>query len=113
MAAGLLLFAVLAHFIHRHHDVSRILFKTKGGPVVFDHRLHTDKDGPGLECGQCHHNDQQDAAQRPERNCRKCHYNNKDIRSKVCTEEAVHKRCIGKQCADCHGVEDCTLCHKK
>ena len=38
-----------------HEEPFRILYKTKGGPVVFDHKAHSGPDGFTPDCEGCHH----------------------------------------------------------
>jgi hypothetical protein len=91
----------------------RMVYKTKGGAVILDHRFHSSEEGAGLECSECHHNYDPDDQEGSEMNCRKCHFEDKDIAEEACAEAPVHKRCIGKNCVDCHGAEECGLCHKQ
>ena len=90
-------------------DMIRLVFKTKGGPVVMDHRFHADEE-EGHECGECHHTYDPDDPE-SELTCRKCHFDDPDIAQEACAEAPVHKRCVGKKCVDCHGADDCGYCH--
>ncbi len=44
-------------------------------------------------------------------NCRACHYDQEY--AEICEDESIHKRCIGKNCIDCHvkGSVSCEFCH--
>ena len=105
----LVVIAILGYSIDRKKEPIRVAFETKGGGVIFDHKLHVSlKD---TNCEECHHNYEPDSKDPSEMNCRKCHYNSEF--AEACEDEAVHKRCIGKNCVDCH-VKDsagCDFCH--
>jgi hypothetical protein len=90
----------------------RVVFITKGGPVVFEHLEHTSPDGYELECESCHHNysTEETKNENTSMNCRECHYSKK--LKTVCEDADVHKRCIGENCMQCH-EENCEFCHKQ
>ena len=92
----------------------RVLFKTKGGNVVFTHQEHAR--GYGLDCKKCHHSFNIENI-KSGWNCRYCHSSGA-IYDELCSGQAIHKQCIGANCVDCHkemlGMEekDCSFCHK-
>lgn len=70
----------------------RVLYKTKKGKVLFDHKTHTQETKHGLSCTDCHHHpeDEEEAI----RSCNDCHvYPDKDT--------TVHPTCM-----DCHEQEE-------
>jgi hypothetical protein len=74
------------------HEPIRILYKTPGGNVLFDHKIHTLETKYGLSCTDCHHHpeDEEEAI----RSCNFCHlYPTKDT--------STHPNCL-----DCHDQED-------
>ena len=91
-----------------------VLFRTKGGAAVFTHKKHALV--YGLECQKCHHNftDGLDKISK----CRTCHSKGTDY-SMLCSDDAIHKECIAKNCIKCHQEmmgndgKDCTYCHKQ
>ena len=90
----------------------RVLFKTKGGPVVFDHRAHLDE--YYLECNKCHHEEGNDEKIM---NCRECHNRGNEDYKDICEDRAIHKLCVGANCIDCHNENDmdtgdCKSCHQ-
>lgn len=105
----LIIIAVIGFSLENKQSPIRVSFDTKGGGVIFDHQLHVNlKDS---QCTDCHHNYDPDEATQEEMNCRSCHYNREMIES--CSDESIHKRCIGKNCTDCHsqGSVNCEFCH--
>jgi hypothetical protein len=91
----------------------RVLFKTKGGNIIFSHRTHLED--YGLECVKCHHRIEEG---KPVLvwDCRACHRAGTDYDS-ICADRPVHKQCIGANCIDCHremGMDEkeCGLCHR-
>jgi len=95
----------------------RVLFKTKGGPVIFSHKAHY-PDGYGYECEKCHHNRAEDSGLSSEPRCRTCHNADNEDYADICEDDSTHKQCVGKNCVTCHieeaGMEknDCGYCHK-
>jgi hypothetical protein len=100
----------------------RLLFKTVGGNVLFDHRTHSDT--YGLGCMDCHHSQEEGSNELPG-DCSVCH----DDDSKYIPalgkngkfNHDVHSKDIGLACSDCHheyeegsGVEPklCSDCHE-
>jgi len=108
LAAGLAGFA-----LEKKSSPAKVLFLAKGGPVVFDHPRHIGPDKAGLECAQCHHNYDPNGGKQTVMRCRECHYDARGHAAGACKEAKIHTRCIGSQCADCHGLDDCSLCHKR
>jgi hypothetical protein len=93
----------------KQHPPIRIAFATKGGGVIFDHQYHASlKD---LNCDECHHGYSEGERHGSVMNCRKCHYSKENI--EICQDESIHKRCIGKNCTDCHTRDSvsCEFCH--
>lgn len=85
----------------------RIMFKSTGGKVLFDHKFHFSEDGYGIECTDCHH-DIEDPKTRPS-SCSECH--EPDAEDGVKRSDALHTQCIG-----CHedsggGALKCAECH--
>lgn len=82
--------------------------------MVFPHNHHQSDSGSAVACADCHHKANPaakiDAAQMK---CRTCHYSTADAMEKVCADEVMHPRCIGKHCLKCHDGEECTFCHRK
>ncbi len=77
----------------------RILYESKGGLVVFDHRAHSDLEG--VDCVTCHHYYEGDG--RPE-NCVTCHEENEIPRM-----EAYHEK--GEDYEDDDTYSSCMSCH--
>ncbi len=80
----------------------RILFTSKAGDVLFDHKIHLDESGYGVECDTCHHEDADDP-----QSCSECHNEDADLSR----GDALHQNCKGchedegagpVQCAECH-----------
>lgn len=84
----------------------RIMFKSTGGNVLFDHKEHLSESGYGIACADCHHN-LEDEGSKPAP-CGKCHTPDSDEAPK--RSDAFHK-----QCKDCHtdggGPVNCAECH--
>jgi hypothetical protein len=104
VTVALVIIAILGYALEKKKEPVRMAFDTAGGGVIFDHKMHASlKD---TKCGECHHNEDEDA-----RNCRECHYAGEF--KGACADEAIHKRCIGKNCMSCHaeGSVQCDFCH--
>jgi hypothetical protein len=104
--------AIIGYSFEKKKEPMRVAFDTKGGGVIFDHKLHVAlKD---TKCEECHHNYEagSDDPFAKEMNCRECHYYNKEY-ADICEDANIHKRCIGKNCIDCHarGSVNCEFCH--
>lgn len=101
-----------AHF-EEIQEPPQVVFKTDGGPVVFNHLDHASPDGYDIECQTCHHGYTAGNAKTFPMNCRRCHYNVKY--EMICENADVHMRCVGNNCIQCHsdGLDDCTICHKE
>ena len=104
-----IIIAVLAYALEKEKEPVRIAFSTKGGGVIFNHQNHTSLEN--IKCEDCHHNYDPTGKDSGSMNCRKCHYS-KEF-EEICQDESVHKRCIGKNCLECHepGSVDCNFCH--
>ncbi len=91
----------------------RVLFKTKGGPVVFDHRTHDSE--YDIKCDACHHEVDSEDSKYPA--CRECHRKGIEEYKDICEDRPIHKLCIGANCIDCHkkndmDTGDCKSCHQ-
>lgn len=105
----LVILALWGFVFEKQREPLRVAFDTKGGGVVFDHLYHTSlKD---MTCQECHHNYKSGDQDSDQMNCRDCHYRKDHIG--MCEDEAIHKKCIGKNCLDCHvqGSVGCEFCH--
>lgn len=103
-----LLIAILLYGFEPKEQPRRVTFDTKGGGVIFDHHVHVAL--KNTLCEECHHNFD-DVENNLSTNCRGCHYSKGFKES--CQDEAIHKKCIGKNCTDCHaeGSVNCEFCH--
>lgn len=86
----------------------RIMFKSTGGKVLFDHKWHVAEDGYGLACSDCHH-DLESEGDQPTA-CGECHMTDSEEDSPK-RSDALHTQCIG-----CHedsggGALKCAECH--
>jgi predicted CXXCH cytochrome family protein len=87
----------------------RIMYQTKAGKVLFDHKRHASANGYGIDCSDCHHNLEDEEGSKPVA-CNTCHKpDNDDEAPKL--SEAFHTLCI-----DCHKDQDagpvkCSECH--
>jgi len=89
-------------------DPIRIMLKSAGGTVLFDHKKHVSEDGYGFECTECHHMWENDGA-KPEA-CGECH--EVDGEDPVKRSDAFHMQCIA--CHEDNGMapaENCQGCH--
>lgn len=89
-----------------------VTFDTKEGEVTFDHKLHL-SDDVGEPCLSCHHRVEKSKemeGRSREKSCRACHYELADILPLY--DDDNHARYIGVNCTDCHGDEECEMCHK-
>ena len=82
----------------------RIVFNTTAGKVLFDHKTHLGDDGYGVDCEDCHHEEQDDSS-----SCsgEDCHGPDSDLSR----ADAFHTSCKG-----CHedsgaGPVECATCH--
>ena len=87
----------------------RIMFKSAGGKVLFDHKTHTDDSGYGIACNDCHHNLEEDETN--PQTCGECHEPESEDEDIPKRSDAFHSQCI-----DCHqeseaGPQKCALCH--
>jgi len=104
----MVIIAFLGYAFEKKSQPEKIAIATKGGGVIFNHQLHVSLKDTG--CKECHHNyveGKDDLVMK----CRDCHYGKNPVSQ--CDNAAIHKRCIGKNCMDCHapGQVDCTFCH--
>ncbi len=105
---------VIGYSIEESGSPVRVLFKTKGGNVIFSHKAHLSEYEIG--CKDCHH--EIDSGKPVSKyDCRECHRAGTDYDS-ICDDRPIHKQCIGANCIDCHkemGMDesDCGLCHKQ
>lgn len=93
----------------------RVLFKTKGGDVIFQHEAHS-SDYQCCKCQDCHHNIQ-NLRSRADWKCRTCHHAGGEYEN-ICEDRMPHPQCVGAQCVQCHtrvGMDpkDCAFCHRK
>lgn len=110
LAAILLVVGVVCYaaFPHRApEEPIRIMFKVTAGNVLFDHRVHAEEDGYGIECIDCHH-DLEDDVERPS-SCTECH--EVDSEDPVKRSEAFHLQCIGCHEDEGDGPARCAECH--
>ncbi|MCK4836336.1 MAG: hypothetical protein KAT17_06850 [Candidatus Aminicenantes bacterium] len=109
LSVVLFILAIWGFAFDKEKEPIRVAFLTKGGGVIFDHGYHSSlKD---TTCEECHHNYSPDQKERVKMNCRECHYNKEFV--ETCGDETIHKRCIGKNCVECHvqGSVKCEFCH--
>ena len=88
-----------------------VKFETDGGLVTFNHKDHISED-VGEPCITCHHELKDKKGMEGierEKSCRACHYERADKIPEFKDEN--HTRYIGAHCTECHGTEDCGLCH--
>lgn len=100
---------IIGYSISKSGSPVRVLFKTKGGNVIFTHKAHVSD--YEIDCKDCHHETDEKVY-----NCRQCHSAGTDY-SLICEDRPVHKQCIGANCIDCHkdmGLDekDCKFCHR-
>jgi hypothetical protein len=112
VVAAFIIVAIIGYSFEKKNEPIRVAFDTKGGGVVFNHKLHVALDN--MKCEECHHNYEKDSDDpfAKQMNCRECHYYNKEY-AEICEDANIHKRCIGKNCIDCHvqGSVNCEFCH--
>ncbi len=105
--------AVIGYNINGSGSPIRVLFKTKGGPVIFTHKAHSEEYVDN--CKQCHHSGE--SGEEPDNwRCRSCHFQGSDIDS-ICEDRPPHKECIGEKCITCHeengmDTDNCGFCHR-
>jgi hypothetical protein len=104
LVAIFVIIAILGYAFEPKEEPKRVAFNTKGGGVIFDHRIHVSL--KNTLCEECHHNFS-DAENNFSANCRECHF------KEACEDEAIHKKCIGRNCIGCHVKDsaDCEFCH--
>jgi hypothetical protein len=88
-----------------------VKFETDGGLVTFNHKVHISED-VGEPCSTCHHGFKENKGTeglKREKSCRACHY---ELADKIPEfKDENHTRYIGANCTECHGAEDCGMCH--
>jgi uncharacterized paraquat-inducible protein A len=105
----------------------RIMLKSAGGKVLFDHKTHTSESGYAVKCFDCHHHPPEDDA--AIRSCGDCHSQSEETKKETSscrdchdegeleTEETMKRSdAFHKQCIDCHkendaGPKECAACH--
>lgn len=94
----------------------KLVIGSNSGHVIFSHIHH--QSGGARDCRTCHHNISGTVGDdySHQWKCTNCHGKGRDF-DYVCSDAALHKGCVGKQCADCHrkaGVDDtnCNKCHR-
>ncbi|UCH95765.1 MAG: hypothetical protein JSV88_02670 [Candidatus Aminicenantes bacterium] len=104
LVAVFVVIAILGYAFEPKEEPKRVAFDTKGGGVIFDHQVHVSLEN--VLCKECHHNFD-DAEDNYSANCRGCHSREQ------CDDEAIHKKCIGRNCTGCHleGSVNCNFCH--
>lgn len=116
VAVQLLLIAIVCYAafpVEKPETPVRLMYQTKAGKVLFDHKTHTSETGYGLDCFDCHHHPPDDESALIA--CGDCHLKNPD-------EGVVPESCL--ECHDAADVEDseypkradaihqqCTDCH--
>jgi len=86
----------------------RIMFKSTGGKVLFDHKLHVSEEGYGFACSDCHHEIEEEGDEPSA--CGECHMSESE-EDGLKRSDALHQQCI-----DCHeesggGPTKCNECH--
>lgn len=113
--------ALIGYNTSKAEQPYKIVFKSKGDPVVFSHERHSltySISGDKITCDQCHHNVSEEGANKKWK-CRYCHKRSSD--KQLCETAAPHELCIISNCIKCHkkidtvGVDEtqCSFCHKK
>ena len=105
---------IIGYTVEETGSPIRVLFKTKGGNVIFSHKTHLSE--YDIKCKKCHH-EIEPGKPVVKWNCRECHSAGTDY-DMICEDRPIHKQCIGANCIDCHkemGMDekDCGLCHKQ
>ena len=111
LAAILLVVGVVCYAAfpqEKPEDPIRIMLKSAGGTVLFDHKEHASEDGYGFDCTECHHLWENDGA-KPEA-CTECHTTEaEDDMPKL--SDAFHKQCISCHENDGFAPVECSVCH--
>lgn len=104
LVAVFVIIAIVGYGFEQKKEPKRVAFDTQGGGVIFDHLLHVSL--KNTQCQECHHNYEAGKDKFAAR-CRECHF------KKECEDEAIHKKCIGRNCTSCHaeGSVNCEFCH--
>lgn len=118
VAVHLLLVAIVCYAafpVDAPEEPYRLMYTTKAGNVLFDHKTHASPEGYGMSCFDCHHRPPNDEEheERPEDeslliSCGKCHMDNPTEGEDPagcfeCHEEATTKAdAVHGQCSQCH-----------
>ena len=111
LAAILLVVGVVCYAAfpqEKPEDPIRIMLKSAGGTVLFDHKEHASEDGYGFDCTECHHMWENDGTKPGA--CTECHYDEaEDDMPKL--SDAFHMQCIGCHEDDGTAPVECSACH--
>jgi hypothetical protein len=86
----------------------RIMLHSTAGTILFDHKEHASANGYNIDCGDCHHDSEDDEDEQT--SCGDCHEPNSDEDAPK-RSDAFHMQCIAchedgdagpVKCADCH-----------
>jgi len=105
--AGLLCYTAFAK--KAPENPLRIMYKTTGGKVLFDHKTHFSEAGYAFECNTCHHM-LEDEGERPT-SCGECHLSDGEDAPK--RSDALHRQCIGCHKDSGSGPVECYACHMR
>ena len=97
-----IIIAIIGYSFDKKEEPIRVAFDTKGGGVIFNHKYHAALQD--TNCNECHHNYEKGS---DDPSAREKEY------AEICEDANIHKRCIGKNCIDCHvkGSVNCEFCH--
>jgi hypothetical protein len=94
------------------HEPIRMKFDVTAGNVIFEHKKHSDVNGYGLSCGDCHHTLTEGEYEEAQA-CSACHEPDEGDEDVPKLADAFHRQCGG-----CHeayesgpGEKDCNACH--
>jgi hypothetical protein len=90
-------------------DPIRIMLKSAGGTVLFDHKAHASEDGYGIDCTECHHMWEKAEGTKPEA-CTECHTAEAEGDMPKLSD-AFHKQCISCHEDDGTAPVECSACH--
>jgi len=92
LGIGILSYGFVAFTTKSKDEPVRVMYKTPGGKVLFDHKTHASETKYGLSCRDCHHHpeNEEDAI----RSCNFCHVNPDKDQS------------VNPNCLECHDQED-------
>jgi hypothetical protein len=95
VAAHLFLIAIVCYAafpVEKPEEPLRLMYHTKAGKVLFDHKIHAGEEGYGLDCYDCHHHTPDDETGLI--SCGTCHVPK--------PEQGVHP----ESCLDCHEEDE-------